>query len=48
MELRNLAGDPAQAKQRKILEGRLEELSKAAGPDPIPVDEGISNVPPKY
>jgi arylsulfatase A-like enzyme len=48
MELRNLASDAAHDDRRKSLEERLEALSREAGPDFLPLDEGISNVAPKY
>jgi arylsulfatase A-like enzyme len=48
LELRNLINDPAAAAKRKELEQELEKLSRAAGPDAMPVYEGIVNVLPKY
>lgn len=48
LEQRNLAADPRYAAQRRALERRLERLSRAAGPDRLPVYEGIVNVLPKY
>lgn len=48
LEMRNLANDPAWAKQRQALERELARLSRAAGPDVMPVYEGIVNVLPKY
>jgi N-acetylglucosamine-6-sulfatase len=48
MEMRNLANDAAHNVRRKALQERLEALSREAGPDSIPLDEGISNVAPKY
>lgn len=47
-ELRNLIHDPAFASIRKKLERELARLSKQAGPDRMPVYEGIVNVLPKY
>jgi N-acetylglucosamine-6-sulfatase len=48
LEMRNLAADPAWSKKRTELEHQLEDFSKAAGPDIMPVYEGIVNVLPKY
>jgi N-acetylglucosamine-6-sulfatase len=48
LEMRNLAADPAWSKKRTELERQLEDFSKAAGPDIMPVYEGIVNVLPKY
>ena len=42
------ADDPRFARQRRRLERELERLSRQAGPDRIPVYEGIVNVLPKY
>ncbi len=47
-ERRNLINDPAFASRRRSLERELERLSKRAGPDRMPVYEGIVNVLPKY
>jgi arylsulfatase A-like enzyme len=48
LEQHNLADDPRFARQRRRLERELERLSRRAGPDRIPVYEGIVNVLPKY
>jgi N-acetylglucosamine-6-sulfatase len=48
LEQRNLANDPRYARQRRKLERELEKLSRQAGPDRMPVYEGIVNVLPKY
>ena len=48
LEMRNLANNPDHATQRRALEQRLNELSKAAGPDRMPLDEGITNILPKF
>jgi len=47
-EMRNLIGDPRQAAKRAELERELARLSKAAGPDQMPVYAGITNSLPKY
>ncbi len=47
-ELRNLIGDPAHAGQRQELERLLADVSREAGPDQMPVYEGIVHVRPKY
>lgn len=47
-ERRNLVNDPAWSRKRQELQRELEQLSKAAGPDVMPVYEGITNVLPKY
>ena len=47
-ELRNLVNDPTFAARRKALERELARLSRQAGPDRMPVYEGIVNVLPKY
>lgn len=47
-ELRNLANDPAWARQRRTMERELERASKAAGRESMPVYGGITNVLPKY
>lgn len=47
-ERRNLANDPAFAGKRKTLERELARLSRQAGPDRMPIYEGIVNVLPKY
>ena len=48
LEQHNLAGDPRYAAQRKKLDARLQRLSRQAGPDRIPVYEGIVKVLPNY
>jgi arylsulfatase A-like enzyme/sugar phosphate isomerase/epimerase len=48
LEMRNLISSPQQAAQRAKLERTLEALSQQAGPDAMPVYEGIQNVLPKY
>ena len=48
LELRNRINDPTAAAKRAELEQELEKLSRAAGPDAMPVYEGIVNVLPKY
>jgi N-acetylglucosamine-6-sulfatase len=48
LEMRNLAGDPAHKARRMDLERRLAELAAAAGPDNIPLDEGISDIAPRF
>jgi N-acetylglucosamine-6-sulfatase len=47
-EMTNLVNDPTTAKTRKRLHRELERQSRRAGPDPMPVYEGIVNVLPKY
>ena len=47
-EMRNLIGDPRQAAKRAELERELARLSKAAGPDQMPIYAGITNSLPKY
>jgi N-acetylglucosamine-6-sulfatase len=47
-ELNNLINAPAHADERQLLERLLEETSRAAGPDSMPVYEGIVDVRPKY
>ncbi len=47
-EMRNLIADPGHAAKRAELERELARVSKAAGPDKMPVYEGITNVLPKY
>jgi N-acetylglucosamine-6-sulfatase len=47
-ELRNLINDPAFASKRKMIERELAKLSKQAGPDQMPVYQGIINVLPKH
>ncbi len=46
--MRNLIDDPRYATKRAELERELTRLSKAAGPDKMPIYEGITNVLPKY
>lgn len=48
LEQRNLMGDPKWSAQAKKLERELARLSRAAGPDHMPVYQGIINVLPKY
>ncbi len=45
---RNLIDDPRYATKRAELERELSGLSKAAGPDKMPIYVGITNVLPKY
>lgn len=47
-ELRNLIDDPAHADQRRVMEELFAEESGTAGPDRMPVYEGIVHVRPKY
>lgn len=47
-ELQNLIADPASAEIRLKLESMLEALSKQAGPDQMPVYEGIVDIMPEY
>ena len=47
-ELRNLIDDPRYADKRRELERELARCSKQAGPDRMPVYQGIVNVLPKY
>lgn len=47
-ELHNLIEDPAFAAPRRMLERELAKLSRQAGPDRMPVYQGIINVLPKY
>ena len=47
-EMRNLIADPGHAARRAELERELARVSKAAGPDKMPVYQGITNVLPKY
>jgi len=47
-ELLNRINDPAAAAIRKTLERELERQSRRAGPESMPVYEGIVNVLPKY
>jgi N-acetylglucosamine-6-sulfatase len=47
-EQHNLANDPRFARERQRLERELRKLSRKAGPDRMPVYEGIVNVLPKY
>ena len=48
LEMRNLAAEPAHQVRRKDLERRLAELSEAAGPDHVPLDEGIKDIAPRF
>ena len=48
LEMDNLANQPAWRARRKELETRLEELSRAAGRDVMPVYGGITNMLPKH
>jgi hypothetical protein len=43
-----LAQLPAAETRPNVLERELQRISKAAGPDTMPVYEGITNVLPKY
>lgn len=47
-EMRNLIDDPRHAAQRAKLERELDRLSREAGPENMPLYEGIINVLPKY
>jgi N-acetylglucosamine-6-sulfatase len=47
-EQRNLISDPAHAEQRRQMERLLEERSRDAGADRMPVYEGIVHMRPKY
>lgn len=47
-EMVNRISDPAAARERRQLERELDRLSRAAGPDRMPVYKGIVNVLPKY
>ncbi len=47
-ELRNLIADPAHAVHRTELEQLLDAVSREAGPDQMPVYEGIRDLRPKY
>ena len=47
-EMVNLVQRPEHAHQRTSLEKRLEELSQTAGPDFLPFDEGIFDVPSHF
>lgn len=47
-ERTNLVQHPPAQPMRRQLEQELERLSRAAGPDPMPIYAGITNVPPKY
>jgi len=48
LEQHNLINDPAHRAIRRRMERDLERESRRAGPDPMPVYEGITNVLPKY
>lgn len=47
-EMHNLIDDPKWARQRRVLERELQRLSRQAGPDKMPVYEGIINVLREY
>jgi N-acetylglucosamine-6-sulfatase len=47
-ELRNLIDEPAHAEDRRRMEQLFERVSAEAGPDRMPVYEGIVHVRPKY
>ena len=47
-ELRNLIADPAHAARRRALEALFEQVSREAGPDRMPVYDGIVNVRPVH
>jgi N-acetylglucosamine-6-sulfatase len=47
-ELRNLISDPAHAETRPAMERLFDEASLEAGPDSMPVYEGIVDMRPKY
>jgi N-acetylglucosamine-6-sulfatase len=47
-ELRNLISDPAHAETRQAMERLFDEASLEAGPDSMPVYEGIVDMRPKY
>ena len=48
LEMRNLIDDPQHARQRARLEQELARLDREAGPDRMPISQGILNVLPKY
>ncbi len=48
LEMTNLVSSPRHANQARSLERRLKQVSKQAGPDVMPVYEGIQDVLPKY
>jgi arylsulfatase A-like enzyme len=48
LEMTNLIASAKHTQQLQQLKGELEQLSKQAGPDVMPVYEGIQNVLPKY
>lgn len=48
LEMHNLIDDPKHGRQRARLEKELARLSREAGPDRMPVYQGIINVLPKY
>lgn len=47
-EMRNLIADPAHASQRREMERLFDRVSREAGPDRLPVYEGIVNVRPAH
>ncbi len=47
-ERRNLIDDPAHADERQRMERLFDEASREAGPDRMPVYEGIVHMRPKY
>jgi len=47
-ELRNLIDDPAHAARRRELEHLFEQVSREAGPDRMPIYDGIVNVRPLH
>ena len=47
-ELRNLIADPKHATTRREMERLLDEVSRQAGPDRMPVYQGIVNVRPNH
>lgn len=44
----HVIADPGHAAKRAELERELARISQAAGPDEMPVYEGITNLLPKY
>jgi hypothetical protein len=47
-ELRNLIADPGHASTRREMERLLEDVSRQAGADRMPVYQGIVNVRPNH
>jgi hypothetical protein len=45
--MKNLIADPAHAGERQRMERLLEDTSRDAGPDRMPVYEGIVHMRPK-